>query len=192
MKDFFGLLAVLLSVAATIPYIYDIYKGKTKPHLYTFIIWTIVTALVFLGQYAAGAGPGAWATGVSAVLTAVILVLSFKYGTDDVTKFDAVLLVCALAAIIVWWFTKDPTVSVAIATLIDVCAFAPTIRKTLNDPTSETLLAWVANILRHGFTLCALSNFVLATYLYPTALLFMNALVIFVILFRPKKIINFG
>lgn len=187
MKELIGLVAALLSVIAVIPYIYDTLKGKTKPHLYTMIIWAIVTTLAFFGQYTAGAGPGAWTTGVTAIFTVVVLILSLKYGTDDITTFDTALLVFALLAIIPWWFTKDPTLSVVIATFIDVCAFLPTIRKTFKDPTSETLFTWIANFLRHGLALCALTTFVLATYVYPAALCFMNIVVALVILSRRKN-----
>ena len=53
MKETFGIIAVLLGVLGIIPYIRDIFKGKTKPHLYSNIIWAIVTTLAFFGQLVA-------------------------------------------------------------------------------------------------------------------------------------------
>jgi len=190
MKEFLGVVAVILGFVSFFPYIRDILKGKTQPHLYTYIIWGIVTALAFFGQYVAGAGPGAWTTGVMEILTLFVLALCFRYGTKDITGFDTVLLVIALVAIIPWFLTKDPTVSIVIATLIDVCAFLPTIRKTLNDADSETLISWVVNLLRHGVAIFALTTFTLATYIYPAALLFMNAVVVSVIVFGKRPTVE--
>ena len=181
-------MAVALAFVGFYPYVRDIFKRKTKPHLFTYLIWSIVTSLAFLGQVASGAGPGAWTTGTMAVLTILILVLSFKYGTEDITKLDIVLLVAALCAIVPWWLTHDPTVSVLIATFIDVCAFFPTIRKTYNDPFSETLISYVLNLFRHSLSILALTSFVVASYIYPTALVVMNAILVAVIVSGRKRV----
>ncbi|HVV38802.1 MAG TPA: hypothetical protein VHD31_00555 [Candidatus Paceibacterota bacterium] len=186
MKELLGVITVVLSVVGFIPYIRDTIKGKTKPHLFTYLIWAIVTALAFFGQQAAGAGPGAWTTGVMAILTIVVLILCFKYGTNDVTRLDIIFLVAALIAIIPWFLTSDPTLSVVIATFVDVCAFFPTIRKTFKDPSSETLISWILNLFRHGLAILALASFAVATYIYPAALLVMNAVVVSIILSRRK------
>ena len=188
MKEFLGLIAVILGFVGFYPYFRDIFRGKTKPHLFTYLIWSIVTALAFLGQWTSGGGPGAWTTGTMEVLTVFVLILSFKYGTEDVTKTDVVFLVVALGAIIPWWLMHDPTLSVIIATIIDVCAFFPTIRKTYNDPSSETLTTWVLNILRHSLSILALTNLLLVTYIYPAALAIMNVVVVAVIVGRKGRV----
>jgi hypothetical protein len=190
MKEILGLIAVALAFIGFYPYVRDIFRGKTKPHLFTYLIWSIVTALAFFGQWVSGAGPGAWTTGVMAVLTILVLVLSFKYGTEDVTRLDVIFLIAALIAIVPWWLTDDPTVSVIIATFVDVCAFFPTIRKTYNDPLSETLISYVLNLFRHGLAVLALTSFAVATYIYPVALFFMNAILVAVIVGRKKQVLS--
>ena len=187
MKEVLGIIAVLLGVLGIVPYIRDIFKGKTKPHLYSNIIWAVVTTLAFFGQLAAHAGPGAWTTGVMALITIYLVFLSKKYGTRDVTKMDVVFLIIGLLAIIPWYLTSDPTISVVIATVIDACGFIPTIRKTINDPGSETLITWISNLVRHGIAISALSIFSIATYIYPLALLMMNIIVVYVIIVGKHK-----
>lgn len=186
MKEILGIIAVMLGFLSVIPYILDMYRGKSKPHIFTYIIWTIVTTLAFLGQLASGAGPGAWTTGFMAGLTLLILLLSIKYGTKDITRWDTIFLITGLLAIIPWLLTHNPTISVLIATAVDICGFFPTIRKTLNDPSSESVLAWELNLLRHAVSLFALNSIVVATYIYPLALLFMSAIVVYIIL-RGKR-----
>ena len=188
MKEAIGIIAVALGIIGAIPYIRHIFRGKTKPHLFSNIIWAVVTTLAFFGQTAGGAGPGAWTTGVMAIITTVFMVLSIKYGTKDITKTDVFFLVIGLLAIIPWWLTDDPTISVVIATIIDVCGFSPTIRKTINDPGSETLSSWVLNCIRHGLSLFALTQFTTVTYIYPLALFLMNIITVYIIVRGNNKL----
>ncbi|HEY4526806.1 MAG TPA: hypothetical protein VJK53_03090 [Candidatus Paceibacterota bacterium] len=187
MKELLGLIAVALAILQSIPYIRDIFRGKTKPHMYTYLIWSIVTAIAFAGQVVAGGGPGAWTTGVMAALTIGILTLCFKYGTGDITKLDVVFLVGALAAIVPWLILEDPMYSVILATIIDVLAFFPTIRKTFNNPTSETLISYISNLIRHPLSILALSTYTVTTVVYPAALFLMNVILVLVIISRRPK-----
>jgi len=187
MKEAIGLIAISLNIIGTIPYVRSIYRGKTKPHLFSNIIWLVVTAIAFLGQVTKDAGPGAWTTGVATLTTLYILILAIKYGTKDVTRLDYVFLVLGLASIIPWILTDDPTISIVMATLVDVCGFIPTMRKTWNDPLSEDLLAWVINFIRHGISMLAIRNLVLATLFYPLALFVMNIIMLCIMLRKRIK-----
>ncbi len=76
-KVVIGSIAVILALCSSYLYVRDIFRGNTKPHTYTWLIWSIVTVIAFLGQWVSGGGPGSWATGVSAVITISVLFLSF-------------------------------------------------------------------------------------------------------------------
>ena len=106
---------------------------------------------------------------------------------DGITTFDALCLVGAFLTVVPWLLTHDPTLFVVFATIIDVSAFFPTIRKTYRQPYTETLSAWAINLLRHGMAILALASYSLATYVYPAALLVMNAVVVAVILSQRRK-----
>ena len=88
-----------------------------------------------------------------------------------------------------WYLTKNPTLSVIILTLINSAVFIPTIRKTINDPTSETLSSYVIHATRHSLSILALSNYSISTFLYPLVTALMNVIVTLIII-RPslKKI----
>jgi len=77
-KIIIGAIAAGLALLSSFIYIKDIFKGNTKPHTYTWLIWTIVTWIAFFGQWVSGGGPGSWATGVAAVVTTFTLILSLK------------------------------------------------------------------------------------------------------------------
>lgn len=185
MKEIIGFVTVILTFLVLFPYIIDIFQNKTKPHVFTWIIWAIATILVFFGQWQKGGGPGSWTTGVTGILTIFIALISFKKGSKDITNSDKVIFIGALLTIIPWLLTKDPTLSVIILTIIDVLAFIPTIRKTIKDPRSETFISYFLNVFRHGLSIFALTNYNLATYIFPAALVVMNLIVVLVIL-KPR------
>lgn len=91
MKELIGFVTVVLAFIAIAPYIYDIFRNKTKPHVFTWVIWAIVTILAFFGQWQKGGGPGSWTTGVTGILTIFIALISLKKGSKDITKLDIVM-----------------------------------------------------------------------------------------------------
>lgn len=187
MKEIIGFVTVALTFISLAPYIYDIFKNKTKPHIFTWIVWSIATALAFLGQWQKGGGPGSWTTGATGLLTIFIMIISFKKGSDDITKLDIVMFIGALLGIIPWLLTNDPTLSVVIMATIDAIGFIPTIRKTIKTPQSETFSTYVINIFRHSLSIVALSKYNLATYVFPATLTVMNLITALVIIKYRKK-----
>lgn len=47
VKTIISMLAVLLTFVAYVPYVRDTLQGKTTPHVYTWFIWGLVTAIAF-------------------------------------------------------------------------------------------------------------------------------------------------
>lgn len=58
MKEIVGTIAVVLTFVGYVPYIRDTLKGKTKPHVYTWFVWGLVTLAAFALQMSAHAGGG--------------------------------------------------------------------------------------------------------------------------------------
>lgn len=188
MKEVIGVIAIFLSLAGLLPYIRDILRKKTKPHLYTWLVWTPLTFLAYFAQVKGGGGPGSWVTGITAVFCLLILFLSINNGTKDITKSDTYCLVGALIAIVLWVFVKDPTASVILVTIIDVAGFYPTWRKTVNRPTEETLSTYIMSFLKHGISIAALSRISILTTLYPAAVAVANGVMILTIILGKKRL----
>lgn len=186
MKEFIGFVTVILAFAGLIPYVIDIFRQKTKPHIFTWAVWAIITVLAFLAQWQSGAGAGSWTTGVTGLITIFIALISIKYGSKDITKSDTIIFIAALIAIIPWFLTRNPTISIIILTIIDVLAFIPTIRKTIKAPDSETLSSYVLHTIRHSLSVTALASYSIATFLFPSALAIMN-LIIAIIIIRSRR-----
>ncbi len=52
--EILGIIAVLLGLTGSLIYYVAILRGKTRPHLYTRLVWAVVESIIFLGQYTAG------------------------------------------------------------------------------------------------------------------------------------------
>lgn len=188
IKIILGTIAAVLALASSYLYIRDILRGNTKPHIYTWIIWSIVTIVAFLGQWVSGGGPGSWATGVSAIVTITILLLSLqgRYGNKDITNFDKVCLVLAILSILPWLLTSSVLWSVLLATLIDIIAFVPTMRKTWHAPQSESLGSMYVDAVKHGLSIASMSSLALVNWIYPAGVLLTKFVIIGEIIFLRK------
>ncbi len=187
MKEILAITAALLAIAGNLPYLWDILKGRVKPHPYTWLVWTMVSGIIFFGQVAKGAGIGALPTAASEIFTLIIFLFSLKYGFKGITKTDTAFLIAALAGIIPWLLTKDPTISVIVAVSIDLIAFVPTLRKTWQYPQTETPILYGSNVLRHILALFSLQAYNIATTLHSIAMITTNILMTIFILARKGK-----
>ncbi|MSU60667.1 MAG: hypothetical protein EXS52_01990 [Candidatus Staskawiczbacteria bacterium] len=191
IKTILGIIAALLALFSSYLYIRDIFKGNTKPHTYTWLIWSIVTTIAFLGQWVSGGGAGSWATGVAAIVTIGTLLLSLKgnYGTKDITNFDKICLVLAIISILPWLLVKSVLWSVILATLIDLIAFFPTMRKTWHAPKSESLGSMYVDAVKHALSMFSMGRYSVITLIYPLSVLITKFIIIGEIVFlrRARK-----
>ncbi len=130
VKTIISIIAVLLTFIGYIPYIRDTLKGKTTPHIYTWFVWGLVTAVAYGLQVSAGAGVGSWVTLFVAIICFFIFALGLRNGKKDITKSDTIFFFLSFAALFLWLIAKQPVLSVILTSSIDMLSFAPTIRKS--------------------------------------------------------------
>lgn len=168
LKEILSVAAIALTLAMFVPYIGSIHRGKTKPHVFSWVIWGLGTLIVFFAQLAGGAGLGAWPIGVSGLITCYIAVLSFVKRADNViTKLDWLFFYAALSALPFWFFSSDPLWPVVILTLVDTAGFGPTFRKAYHHPREESLGFFALSVLRNFLVVLALEHYSLTTVLFP-------------------------
>lgn len=185
--EFIVVVASIFAFIGNVPYLLDVLKKKVQPHPYTWFVWTLVSAIVFFGQVAKGAGIGAVPTFVAEIFTVIIFFLSLKYGFKNISKIDTYFFIVALLGIIPWVITKDPTISVVVAVSIDLIAFVPTLRKTWLYPSTETPLLYSMNVSRHILTLFSLQAYNIATTLHSIAMITTNTLMVCFLLRKKSK-----
>jgi hypothetical protein len=186
MKQTLALIAIVPAILGNVPYLWSVLKRKVQPHPYTWLVWSLVSAITFFGQLAKGAGVGVIPTGAAEIFTIIIFLFSLRYGFRNIIKRDTYFFIIALLGIIPWILTKDPTISVVIAVSIDLTAFIPTIRKTWNFPKTESPTLYSMNVLRHILTLFSLQTYNIATMLHSMAMIITNTIMTGIIFGRGK------
>jgi len=190
LKLITGVSAIALTFVAYVPYFTDMLKGKTKPHTFSWLIWGIVTGIIFALQMSAGAGFGSLVTLAVAIASISIFILSLKNGNNNIEKIDVVFLILALLAIPLWIIVKQPVTSIVLLSAIDMLGFAPTVRKSWNKPHSETLSFYVISTFRHSLSVIALEKYNVITVLFPGIWVFANGLFALMLIARRKIIKN--
>ena len=188
LKTICGIIATVISLLSFFPYAKDILRRKTHPHSYTWLIWTILQVTAVIIMFNTGAGIGALPLAVGAVVCSSIFLLSLKYGTKNITTFDTICLIGALAATAVYFFLHDPVLSVILLTLTDFIGFLPTLRKGYAEPYSETLSLYVMGVIGTSINMIALVTYSITTALYPGCILFANTLCVCMLWMRRKQI----
>lgn len=186
VKTIISLVAVSLTILGYVPYVRDVFKGKTLPHPYTWFIWGTVTAIAYFLQASGGAGVGSWVTLVVAMISYFIFILGLRNGNKDITVLDTVFFLLSLVAIPLWLIAKQPILSVVLVSIIDMLGFVPTIRKSWSKPYSETLFTYELNAFRHGLSLFALEQYNIVTFLYPASWALANTFFSLMLILRRR------
>lgn len=183
-----AIISAMLVVVFFAPYLRDILKRKTKPHTYTWLIWTITQGTALAGIWYGGGGAGSWAILVSTIVVFLIFLLSLKYGTKNITKTDTVILILAIVAILVWWKLNNPIAAILMVTLIDFLGFIPSYRKTFHEPWSETLISWIGSAVSYIFAIIALREYNVLTLTYLATMIIANIIMILICSVRRRFI----
>lgn len=185
-KEILGVISIILAISGYIQYIKTTIKGQTTPHIFTWLIWTVLTGIAYFGQISDNAGSGSWATGVTALVSAIITVLAFYKAKEiTITTSDWVAFIFSILSIPVWILTKTPLFSIIIITVIDIVSFYPTIRKTWFHPEQENMYCFTVSGFKFIVALIALDNFTFITSFYIAVLAVANlGFVVFTMLRR--------
>lgn len=169
-KEVLSAVAILLTFIAFVPYLRSILGGRTKPHVFSWVIWGSTTFVVFLAQLQGQGGVGAWPIGVSGAITILVAVLAYlKKADNSITRVDWLFFVAAITALPLWYLTADPFWAVLILTNVDILGFGPTLRKAYHFPFDEQMMFYSLFAVRNGLALMALQHYSVTTVLFPAA-----------------------
>ena len=189
IKTILGIIAILLTFISFAPYIRDILKNTTKPHVYSWFLWAIITFISFALQLSDSAGIGSLVTLIVGLMCLVVLALSLiKKIQIKITKSDTLFLILSLISLILWLVAKQDILSSILVTIVGLLAFAPTIRKSWHHPHSESVSFYLLSTLRYILAILALNNYSIITILYPITWLTYNGLFALMLIIRRRQI----
>ncbi len=188
IKLLLALCGGLLIVGSFLPYILDIIKGNTEPHVYTWCIWTFTHGIAALAIVQGDGGLiAALSIGAGAVCSFVVFLLSIRQTTQHITTFDSIALAVAVLAIIAWLKLDHPVWVVILITIVDVLGFVPTWRKTWHKPKTESVIAWSLYAIGCLMTLIALSHYNVLTTFYISAMVIASSILVIIITLRRRN-----
>jgi len=163
-------LSALISIGTIIYYVISINSGKVKPHMFTWLIWGIVTAVVAVTQISSKGGPGSILAVIVTFNCFIVAGMAYYKGDRSFPMFDKVCLVACIIAIAFWPMMKAPLLSLVAVTIIDTFGFIPTLRKSFKNPQEENLIVFFFYGLAYLISVFALEKVNWLTSLYPIAI----------------------
>lgn len=183
-----GVLAAVLNVSGTVPYVRDIFRRRTKPERAMWWIYAVLFGVLFFAQVDAGAG---WLLLITAtyVLAAILIaVLSVWYGYGRLHKRDVISFGIAALGLVLWALTSDPLLAILMVIVVDFAGFWLTIVKTWHAPHSETLLAWQLSFVAAIVSIFSIDTWKLSVLIYPVYSVLGIALLIAIIIARRRVV----
>lgn len=188
IKEVLTVIGVLLGFIGYAPYIRDTIRGTTRPHVYTWFAWGMLSSIIFALQLSDEGGVGSFITLAVALISFLIFFLALRQGKKDIATIDTVVMVVAFIGLGFWLIAKQPVISVLLVVGVDVLAFLPTIRKSWNKPHQETLISYLIAGFRHGLGVFALQRYTFITVLFPVTWTVVNVLFVIMLLVRRRSL----
>ncbi len=185
----FATLGTGIGLLSFVPYFRDILNNSTKPHVFSWFIWSLLVGVTFLIQVAEGGGIGAVVTGIEALCCAAVTVFAYTRGEKNITRSDWVCLCLALLAIVLWRLAHQPLLAVLLVICADMFAYIPTLRKSYVRPHEETVSQYALSAVHWVLAVAALQTFLLTTWLYPAWMAVFDAVLVATILIRRRQLL---
>jgi len=180
-----------LTAAAALPYILDIARGRARPRIASWSIWTVVQAIGTASAFSAGQLPTACYTLLCAAGCAAVVFLGWRYGSREFGRLDAVCVTLAaegvaLLAVATWvpgFIPVSWAVAVSVAT--DFLAYLPTFHHAWRRPKEEPWIPYAMFGAAAALVLLVTDYRVLVGVIYPTYLFAADAAMVIMIVASP-------
>lgn len=183
-----SVVAGVVNLAGTIPYVIDIFRGKTKPERAMWWVYTVLFSVLLLAQWGAEAGWLLLVTGEYIFSAALIAVLSLKYGYGKFHRRDTVSMGIAALGLLAWWLTSSPLIAILMVIVVDAAGFWLTLVKTWRAPHSETLIAWQLSFASATISVLSIDKWTFAVVSYPVYAALGAGFLVWLIMYRRTKV----
>lgn len=179
------ILSAALSLSGAYTYIRDIFRGKTKPNLVSWGLWS-VAALIATGA-AISANADGWATvrifvaGFTPLLISIAALMA-PQSYWKLTKFDFACGALSVVALGFWLLAGQPILAILLAAIADLFALIPTITKAWKHPETETLSTWFIGLFTASIVLPAIPVWNIENAAFQVYLLIANVIVFTIVL----------
>jgi len=186
-REVLAVVAALIALLSTLPYLIDIVRRKTKPNVVSWFTWTLLTAISGSAALAAGEPKTALLLYGSTICTGLVVVLGLRYGIATFSRFDAFCQIGAVLGLVAWLVFHSPTVGIVVPLAIDFIVMLPTLRHAWLKPDEETWQTFLAGTIAPLFTIASLTTYTIASLAFPLYLFLANGAIVFAVVYRRKQ-----
>jgi hypothetical protein len=186
MKLLFIVLSAVFTLAATVPYIIDTAKGKTKPRIVSWFNWAMLTGIATAAAFADKQYPSAILTLSATIETALVVLLALRSGDRRFERFDIFCQIGAIAGLILWILFNSPLIALVATVSIDFIAGLPTWKHAWLRPYEETLSTYLLSGFGAVCALLAIKEHSVSGLIYPVFITFSAFIISFEIIYKRR------
>jgi hypothetical protein len=183
-----GLVAGVVAVACTVPYVRDIARRTTVPHRGSWLIWSTLEVVAVEAQRADGARWSLVPLVAQCLGTCLVFALSIRLGSGGLSRVDLSLLALAGVGVAGWLVVDVPVIATTCVIAADLVAALMMAPKAWRDPHSETLSTYALASVSGVFAAGAVATLSLRLLAYPLYFVAINAALSWVILAARRRL----
>ena len=169
LRDLLALISAAVLSLMTTRYCYSIWCGATRPHPFTWAVWSVIGLIGLTSNIAAGGGAVAIMLSVVTLLQVVVFILSLLRPAVEVPVHWSTWVVC-LSGLVLWFASDEPLFAAVGVVIADGIAAWPTIRNAWRNPHHEPPTIWLIDGCALAIGAMAVETLSWGTLLYPTYL----------------------
>jgi hypothetical protein len=177
----FVIVGVVLNLCGNVDYVLGTVKGRIKPNVVTWSLWSLPPLVGFLCEINGGAGPEAMLTFALAAGPVAIVVASIASRharRSAITGLDRSCAALSLATVLLWVLSSSASVALTLAIATDAVAAVPTAIKTYREPDSESRRAFILFAASAIATMLAIKEWNMVNCAYPTYIFALSAVIL--------------
>lgn len=184
----FGMAATIIGIVGGLPYIYNAYYKKTKPHRVAWLIFLILSIISFVSQYKLGARASLIFYGWFVINNVILLTFSLRKGAGygDVGIVNVISFILSLAAIGLWKTTSSPLLALICILIADGIGALLIVVKAYKHPETETIFMWELGSIATFLNVLAVGKLQPSILAAPIQVFLFNVVIVIAILLGRK------
>lgn len=192
MKNALAVIAALIAMLSTVPYLIDIVKGKTKPNIVSWFTWTLLTGIAAAAALYDDSPKTALLLAGSTFSTGMVVILGIKFGIAKMSMFDGLCQLSAVFGLILWLIYGTPEIAIIFTIVIDFIVVLPTLHHIWLKPGEETWQTFAVGSFAALLAVISLTSYTASGLAFPLYLTIINVILASLILSRRKMLHSKG
>jgi hypothetical protein len=183
-----GLIATVIGMAGGMPYIYNSYRRKTKPHRVAWSIFLVLSVIAFASQFSLGARASLIFYGWFVINNLILVALSFRKnaGYGDINAVNVICVCLAIASIALWKTTDSALLALICVLVADGIGAVLIVIKSYKHPETETIFMWYLGIIATFLNVLAVGKLQASILAAPIQVFLFNVAIVAAILLGRK------